>query len=75
MSTSSSRSKLRVNCFGVSLDGYGAGPQQDLQNPLGIGGMALPEWFFPTRTFQTMVGGGADGTTGVDEDFAVRGNA
>lgn len=75
MSTRSPRPKLRVNCFSVSLDGYGAGPQQDLQNPLGVGGMALPEWFFPTRTFQTMHGGGADGTTGVDDDFAARGAA
>ena len=75
MSTQAPRPKLRVNCFSVSLDGYGAGPSQDLQNPLGVGGMALPEWFFPTRTFQTMHGGGADGTTGVDEDFAARGAA
>jgi len=41
--------------------------------PLGVGGMALPEWVFPTRTVQTMVGGTTDGTTGVDDDFAVRG--
>ena len=75
MSTQPHRSKLRVNCFGVSLDGYGAGPQQDLQNPLGVGGMALHEWGFPTRTFQTMHGGGMGGTTGIDEDFAVRGMA
>ena len=75
MSTPSPRSKLRVNCFSVSLDGYGAGPRQDLSNPLGVGGTALPEWFFPTRTFQTMVAGGKDGTTGIDDDFAVRGMA
>jgi len=75
MSTQPSRPKLRVNCFSVSLDGYGAGPQQDLQNPLGVGGMALPGWFFPTRTFQSMHGRGADGTTGVDDDLAVRGMA
>ena len=75
MSTQSPRSKLRVNCFSVSLDGYGAGPRQDLANPLGVGGMALPEWFFPTRTFQTTVLGAADGTTGIDDDFAVRGMA
>ena len=43
MSTQPSRSKLRVSCFGVSLDGYSAGPQQDLSNPLGVGGMALHE--------------------------------
>ena len=75
MSTPSPRSKLRVNCFSVSLDGYGAGPRQDLSNPLGVGGMALPGWFFPTRTFQTTVLGRTDGTTGIDEDFAVRGMA
>jgi len=43
--------KLGVNCFSVSLDGFGAGPKQDLQNPLGVGGMALHDWFFSTRTF------------------------
>lgn len=75
MSTQPLRSTLRVNCFGVSLDGYGAGPQQDLQNPLGVGGMSLHEWVFPTRTFQTIHGGGAGGTTGIDEDFAARGMA
>jgi len=64
--------KLRVNCFSVSLDGYAAGPGQDLDNPLGIGGMQLHEWVFPTRTFQTMFGKD-DGTTGIDEDFAARG--
>lgn len=63
--------KLRVNAFGVSLDGYGAGPDQDVKNPLGVGGESLHNWFFPTRTFQTMYGDGK-GTTGVDEDFAAR---
>jgi dihydrofolate reductase len=70
-----SSGKLRVNCFSLSLDGYGAGPNQSLENPLGEGGVRLPEWFFPTRTFQAMVGGDQPGTTGVDEDFAVRGMA
>jgi dihydrofolate reductase len=64
--------KLRVNAFAISLDGYGAGPAQDRDNPLGRGGMALHEWFFPTRTFQRMFGKG-EGTTGVDDDFAARG--
>jgi dihydrofolate reductase len=64
-------SKLRVGSFSVSLDGYGAGPDQDLQNPLGVGGMALHQWFFGTRTFQAMHGGNG-GSTGVDEEFAVR---
>jgi dihydrofolate reductase len=66
--------KLGVRCFSVSLDGFGAGPNQDLQNPLGVGGMALHEWFFPTRTFQKMHGKG-DGATGIDDDFAARGFA
>lgn len=62
-------SKLRVSAFGLSIDGFGAGPDQSLDNPLGVGGMGLHNWFFPTRTFQKMHGGG-DGTTGVDDDFA-----
>ena len=66
--------KVRVNSFAVSLDGYGAGPEQSLENPLGRGGEALHEWFFPTRTFQRMYGSG-EGTTGVDEQFAARGMA
>ena len=47
--------KLRVNCFSVSLDGYGAGPDQGLDHPLGKGGEALHEWIVPTRTFQAAV--------------------
>ena len=49
-----SLSKLKVSAFSVSIDGYGAGPDQSLQNPLGVGGEALHEWAFPTRTFQRM---------------------
>jgi dihydrofolate reductase len=64
--------KVRVHCFALSLDGYGAGPDQSLDNPLGRGGMALHQWFFPTRTFQRMFGKD-EGTTGVDDDFAARG--
>ena len=63
--------KLRVNAFAVSLDGYGAGPDQSLDDPLGRGGTGLHEWFYPTRTFQRMFGDG-DGTTGLDDDFAAR---
>ena len=48
--------KLRVNAFAISLDGFGAGPHQSLQDPLGKGGEGLHEWFFPTRTFQRMRG-------------------
>ena len=66
--------KLRVNCFSVSIDGYGAGPGQALEHPMGIGGMPLHEWVFPTRFFQAMVGKDG-GTTGIDEDFAARGMA
>jgi dihydrofolate reductase len=64
--------KLRVHAFGISVDGYGAGPGQNLENPLGIGGLALHDWVFPTRTLQRMLGND-DGTTGVDDDFAARG--
>jgi dihydrofolate reductase len=65
-------SKLRVHCFGVSVDGFGAGPDQSLENPLGTGGEGLHEWFFPTRAFQKMIGK-EDGATGIDNDFADRG--
>jgi dihydrofolate reductase len=65
-------SKVRVASFSVSLDGYGAGPDQDLQNPMGVGGMVLHAWAFPTRTFKKMQGG-EGGSTGVDETFAARG--
>ena len=65
-------SRVRVQSFGLSLDGFGAGPDQDLQHPLGVGGEALMGWAFPTRTFQRMFGQG-DGTTGVDDNFAARG--
>lgn len=64
--------QLRVACFAVSLDGYGAGPDQDMDNPLGVGGTALHSWFYPTRTFQKMFGKD-EGTTGIDDDFAARG--
>jgi dihydrofolate reductase len=64
--------RVRVESFTVSLDGYGAGPDQSEAHPLGIGGEDLHQWFIPTRTFQRTHGAG-DGTTGVDEDFAARG--
>ena len=67
-------SKLRVQSFGVSLDGYAAGPNQDLQNPLGVRGPELMEWFFPTRMFQNMYGQGG-GETGVDNAMAEQGFA
>jgi dihydrofolate reductase len=65
-------SKLRVHGFAISIDGFGAGPEQTLEQPLGRGGMALHEWAFRTRTFRSMHGG-EDGTTGVDDDFLARG--
>jgi dihydrofolate reductase len=64
--------KLRVASFTISLDGYGAGPNQNLENALGEGGESLHEWLFPTRTFQKLQGNDG-GETGVDEDFAARG--
>ena len=64
--------KLRVHSFAMSLDGYGAGPRQSLDNPLGGGGLALHEWAFNTRTFHATHGKDG-GTTGVDDDFAARG--
>ncbi len=67
-------SLLKVSCFGLSLDGYGAGPNQSLEHPLGVGGMAMMSWVLPTRTFQQMHGGDG-GDTGVDDDFAARGFA
>ena len=67
-------SRLIVSSFGLSIDGFGAGPNQSLDNPLGVGGPALMEWAFTTRTFQQMHGG-SGGSTGVDEDFAARGFA
>ncbi len=66
-------SRVRVASFSISLDGYGAGPSQDLQNPLGVGGTELHQWFFPTRTFQRMHSGSNEGTTGLDDEFAARG--
>jgi dihydrofolate reductase len=63
--------KVRVAGFAVSLDGYGAGPEQSLQDPLGKRGEELHEWFFPTKTFRAMVGKDG-GSEGVDEDYARR---
>jgi dihydrofolate reductase len=66
-------SKLRVHAFGISIDGYGAGPSQSLENPLGVGGRALHEWAFKTRTFHAIVTGEDGGETGVDDDLIARG--
>jgi len=66
-------SRLRVESFTISIDGYGAGPNQSLENPLGVGGTALHQWAFATRTFQKRVLGAEGGATGIDDDFAARG--
>jgi dihydrofolate reductase len=65
-------SKLRIHNFTISLDGYGAGRDQERDNPFGRGGLALHEWMTKTRTFQHLLGQG-QGTTGVDDDFVARG--
>lgn len=64
--------RVIVESFTISIDGYGAGPNQDINKPLGVGGEGLHQWLIPTRTFQQIHGAG-DGTTGVDDDFAARG--
>lgn len=64
-------SKVIVAAFAVSTDGYGAGPDQSIENPLGKRGTELHEWFFPTRTFQRMFGKD-EGTTGIDDQLAAR---
>lgn len=68
-------SKLRVQCFAVSIDGYGAGPNQSLQNPLGVGGLELMQWFFHTREWQQMHEGKDGGETGIDNKMAEQGFA
>jgi dihydrofolate reductase len=65
-------SKLRVSTFSISIDGYGAGPDQDLDHPVGVGGPELFDWFFHTRTWQRMHGSDG-GETGTDDDFAQQG--
>jgi dihydrofolate reductase len=66
-------SKLKVQSFSISLDGYGAGPDQSLDSPLGAGGEQLHGWLVGTKTAQKKVFGKDGGTTGVDEQFAARG--
>lgn len=73
--------RVRVESFTISLDGYGAGPNQSIDTPLGVGGEELHNWFLPTQTFRNMhrsfdprAGQGqVVGTTGLDDDFARRG--
>ncbi|HYQ02273.1 MAG TPA: dihydrofolate reductase family protein [Polyangiaceae bacterium] len=66
-------SKVRVNCFAISVDGFGAGPDQSEQDPLGKGGKELHEWFYPTRTFKSMFGDPSSGRIGIDDTFAHQG--
>lgn len=63
--------KVCVGAFSISLDGFGAGPQQSLENPLGVSGTDLHEWAFKTRTFRKMFGQ-EGGETGIDDQFARR---
>jgi len=65
-------SKLCVRGFSLSLDGYGAGPDQSIENPLGVNGMKLHQWAFATKTFRNMFGQDG-GAAGIDDDFAKRG--
>jgi len=65
-------SKVRVHTFSISIDGYGAGPNQDLQHPLGVGGQDLFDWFFHTRTWNRMHGSDT-GETGADDEIAAKG--
>jgi dihydrofolate reductase len=67
-------SKVRVQSFAVSIDGFGAGPNQDPQNPLGVNGPELMEWFLHTRVWRRMHGL-PDGETGVENDIAEQGFA
>lgn len=67
-------SKVRVANFSLSIDGFGAGPAQDLERPLGENGMELHEWLFSTRTFRKMQGE-EGGAAGIDDGFAARGLA
>jgi dihydrofolate reductase len=61
-------SKVKVGSFSISLDGFGAGPRQDLQNPIGVRGLELHGWVFETETFQKMIRG-CGGARGIDNDF------
>ena len=65
--------RLRVASFSISIDGFGAGTHQSLENPLGFGGAQPHAWAFPTRTLRRTVFGAEGGTTGVDDDFVARG--
>jgi len=74
MTAKRAASKLRVQSFAISIDGFGAGVNQDLQNPLGVKGPELMEWFFPTRMWRKMQGDDG-GETGIDNSIAEQGFA
>jgi dihydrofolate reductase len=63
--------KVRVGSFSISIDGFGAGPDQDLEHPLGVRGMEMHQWVFATKTFHAMTGEDG-GASGVDDDYAAR---
>jgi len=63
--------KVRVAAFSISLDGFGAGPSQDLNNPLGVRGLELHTWFLGTKVFKEMHGG-SGGSLGIDNDFGLQ---
>ena len=65
-------SRLRVHTFSISLDGYGAGPDQSLDNPLGVGGPEIFDWFFHTRTWNEMHGS-EGGESGPDDEISQAG--
>jgi len=66
-----SMSKVKVAAFSISLDGFGAGPRQDLQNPLGVRGTELHGWFFHTDIFKKMQGQ-SGGTNDIDNQMAAQ---
>lgn len=68
-------SRLRAASFMISIDGFGAGPGQDLDHPLGVGGHELHGWAISTRTLQQTLFGSDGGAVGIDDDFAARGFA
>src|ERR1700759_5261670 len=64
--------RVRVESFSISLDGYGAAKDQSLDNPMGIGGMVVHDWFRSTRLW-SQITGQEGGKEGIDNDFAMRG--
>lgn len=65
--------RLLVHSYTISLDGYGAGPDQTLEAPMGTGGQGLHPWLLNTHYFQTTHFGKPDGSTGIDNDMAIQG--